>query len=240
MSMKDCVPSTALFAPPVLPERSWKKRRVLPEALDALPANDPRARQSRHELDLFNFLMGNHAWIRRQVAHLHRPHDRLLEVGAGSGVLAAKLVRHGTWPEDEIIGMDVTPRPASWPARSSWTKADALHHSLPDAEVVVANLLLHQFTESQLRLFARALPPSCTTLVAVEPLRSKAVLLLGRTIAWITRASAVTVHDMVLSLHAGFRNDELAQALNLEGWTARASHTLRGAYRLVMRRQVET
>jgi hypothetical protein len=118
-------------------------------------------------------------------------------------------------------------------------KADALHHSLPDAEVVVVNLLLHQFTGPQLRLFAQALPPSCTCLIAVEPLRSKAVLLLGRTIAWVTRASAVTVHDMILSLHAGFRDDELFDALNLKGWTAQASHTMRGAYRFVMRKQAE-
>jgi hypothetical protein len=232
--MKATLSTSEISTVPSLPAESWKTRRVLPEALDALKADDPRAQRSRHELDIFNFLMGNHAWIRRQVSGLYRPHHRLLEVGAGSGVLAKKLADHGAWRESDIIGMDVTPRPEAWPQHAVWRQGDVLQHSVPDAEVVVANLLLHQFTKAQLRAFAQSLPPSCTTLIAVEPLRSRAVLMLGRTIARIVRASAVTVHDMILSLHAGFRGDELPAALGLKGWSAQVSHTLRGAYRLVM------
>lgn len=209
----------------------------MPEALDMLSADDPRARRSRRELDLFNFLMGNHAWIRREVAGVACPQHRLLEIGGGSGVLASKLVRHRAWAERDIIGMDVIPRPWAWPRQADWFQGDALKDALPDAEVVVVNLLLHQFTDAQLRTFGHALPPSCTTLIAVEPLRSRAALMLGRAIAWVGRVSRLTVHDMVLSLHAGFRGEELPRALGLEGWTARTQHTLRGAYRVVMTRQ---
>lgn len=216
--------------------RGWKRRRVLPEILDALPADDPRARKSRHELDFFNLLMGNHAWIERQVAQVREPDHRLLEVGAGSGALGKRLVAHSVWPEFSLIGMDTTPRPLAWPLHAEWVQGDVLREPLPDAEVVVVNLLLHQFTDAQLATFARALPPSCTTLIAVEPLRSRAALALGRVITWLTHASTVTRHDMVASLHAGFREEELPEALHMPGWTVQVTHTLRGGYHLLMQR----
>ncbi len=235
--MKTPLPPQHLFIPPTLPDESWATRNVLPEALDALKAEDPRAQQSRRELDLFNFLMGNHAWIRRKLAGMNIPGCRLLEVGAGSGMLARNLLSHGTWEERDLIGMDMTPRPVAWPAGAGWVRGDALHQPLPEAEVVVVNLLLHQFTAPQLRIFARALPASCTHIIAVEPLRSKQALLLGRIIAGIARVSPLTVHDMVLSLHAGFRGQELPSSLDLGDWEASVSHTLRGAYRMTMRKE---
>ena len=215
---------------------SWDRRVVLPEMLDALPADDPRARKARHELDLFNLLMGNHSWIEQQVARFREPDHRLLEIGAGSGTLGKRLVQRNVWPEFSLIGMDTTPRPLAWPLHAEWVQGDVLQEPLPDAEVVVVNLLLHQFTDAQLAAFGRAVPRCCHTLIAVEPLRSRAALVMGRMVAWLSRASTVTRYDMVASLHAGFRGNELPSALHMPGWAVRVTTTLRGGYRLLMQR----
>ena len=63
-------------------------RRVQPEILDDLPAEDPRAVRSRRDLRLINRLMGNHRWVLRHVAE-HS--GRVVELGAGDGCLARRI-----------------------------------------------------------------------------------------------------------------------------------------------------
>lgn len=217
---------------PHFPEESWDRRIVLPEGLDALAPDDPRAVRIRAELDIVNVLMGNHAWLQRRLKAVHEPGMRVLEIGAGSGLLAAKQVRRGIWEADCVIGMDVTPMPRLWPPGAQWVEGDVLTDELPDAEVIVSNLLLHQFTDVELAALARRLPPSCRCLLAVEPLRTRMALRMGHVVTWLMEP--VTSFDMVLSVHAGFRKGELPQALELPQWSASEQETWRGGYRVMM------
>jgi hypothetical protein len=61
-------------------------------------------------------------------------------------------------------------------------------------------------------------------------------LALGHAMTWIFAMNDLTVHDMVLSVHAGFRGTELPDALSLPGWKAEVRETNRGGYRMIMTR----
>ena len=71
------------------------QRRVEPELLDTLPADDPAAQRSRRELRLINAIMGNHRWLEREVRRSIRPGWRVLELGAGDGTFGARLIARG-------------------------------------------------------------------------------------------------------------------------------------------------
>lgn len=217
-------------------ETSWRQRVVEPELLDALPPSHPEARESRSELDLMNLLMGNHYWISHVVRKLHRPGWRLLELGAGSGALGQKLSK-GFWPVDALIGMDVTSKPSRWPDGAAWVKGNVLQDPLPEAEIVVANLLFHQFDREELKEVGRRLPERCRVLISVDPSRTFHTLLLGRAVAFLARLNRVTIHDMILSVHAGFRGEELPDGLRLRGWSATTWTTFRGGYRMKAERR---
>jgi hypothetical protein len=217
-------------------KNSWRRRIVEPELLDALHPSHPEAREARSELDLMNLLMGNHYWISHLVRKWHRPGWRLLELGAGSGALGRKL-SHGFWPASELIGMDVTSKPREWPDGATWVMGNILQDAMPEAEIVVANLLFHQFNHEELKEIGRRLPERCRLLISVDPSRRFHTLWLGRAVAFLARLNRVTIHDMILSVHAGFRGGELPDGLRLRGWNAKTRSTLRGGYRMQAERR---
>jgi hypothetical protein len=215
---------------------SWGHREVRPEALDSLPAADPTAQRVRSEIELFSTLMGNHRWLLRRLRSVYEPGWRVLELGAGNGALGERMVASGIWPAEDIIGMDVSPRPAFWPSEARWMRGDIMTEPLPDAEVIVTSLLLHQFTREQLRHLGARIPSCCQMIFAAEPSRYRLPLWFGHLFAWTLQMHAVTIHDMILSVHAGFRKSELADGLALSGWHDQSSSTLLGAYRAELAR----
>ena len=96
----------------------------------------------------------------------------------------------------------------------------------------MANLFLHHFTPDLLAVLGHKLPASCRLLIVCEPARRALHQWQGRTLSAPLRLSAVTRHDMLVSIRAGFLNDELPAALGLHGWKYRVSTTLLGAYHL--------
>ena len=197
-----------------------QKREVVPEILDSLAGDDPKAVRSRRDLKMINALMGNERWILQQEMT-----GGLIELGAGSGVLTRKLAaRH------EVTGLDLQARPSG--ADFPWVKGD-LFETLPgvEGETVVANLILHHFGDRDLARLGRLLKER-KRLVVVEPWRSRLALLEGRLL--FPLVNGVTRHDMMASIRAGFRKGELAELLNLgEGWLWREEVSLLGGIRVV-------
>ncbi|TLD69684.1 hypothetical protein FEM03_17160 [Phragmitibacter flavus] len=222
--------------PPKYSPRSWKHREVRPEALDSIKHDDPLAVSARNELNIVNFLMGNHRWIVRQLHRHLRPGWRVLELGAGSGLLGNKIIKKLGLNPRCLIGNDVIPRPKTWPEEALWQTGSVLDGSLPEAEIIVANLLLHQFDDQELATFTDSLPPTCRLILAVDPLRSRMALWEGKIMVAITRMNPLTKVDMETSVHNGFRNNELPDALPLHGWTSQVSTTWRGGYRVKIHR----
>lgn len=212
----------------------WQRRVVTPEALDQLSHTHPSAIRARRELGIVNMMMGNYRWLAAQLRAM--PPGRILELGAGDGRLGEYLVRRKVCAASRLTGLDVFPKPELWPFGASWREQDMLKEELPEAEIVVANLILHQFEKEQLQDLGRRLSGGCQFLLAVDPHRSRLSLFLGRLLSWVTHMHPLTVHDMILSVHAGFRHHELPDAFG-PGWASSVKTTLRGGYRVRMQAQ---
>lgn len=208
------------------------QRRVEPELLDALPSDDPAAQRSRRELRLINAIMGNHHWLAREVRRAMQPGWRVLELGAGDGAFGARLVADGICGAGQLTGIDLAPRPATWPAGATWMQGDIFAAALPEAEIVVANLFLHHFEGDALARLGAQLPEKCRVLLANEPARRLLHLAQGAILSAVALLGHVTRHDMRTSIRAGFVGAELPCALGIARWKCASRFTFLGAHRL--------
>lgn len=207
-------------------------RQLTPELLDQLPADDPRAVSSRRDLRRINRFMGNTGWI---LHHLPTATPHITEIGAGDGALAAAIhaLRRGT----PITTIDLAPRPDGLPDGIEWIQGDLLEApAVRPGGTLVANLILHHFTDDQLARIGRWLE-SFDTWVVNEPLRARTPLLLGRLATPFIHP--VTRHDMRVSIEAGFVDGELPATLGLDRdrFTIRESSTWRGSQRMLAYRR---
>ena len=200
-------------------------RRVTPELLDGLPADDPRAKRSREDLRRIHRAMAtlsiaNRALDRGTVGFV--PHT-LLELGAGDGALMLRLAqsRKTRWPGVRVTLLDrlplVPPRTLDGLTQVGWAPRviamdvfDWL--ALPDAtrwDVIFANLFLHHFSDAALQRLLRGIAARCCVFLCCEPRRS-VLALAGSHVIGLLGAGPVTRQDAVSSVHAGFRGQELS------------------------------
>jgi len=207
--------------------------RVLePETLDHLAADDPAAQRARRDLRRVNTAMGARRILERTLARVlpdRRRGLRLLEIGCGDGRLLLEVAKHRgeRWSDARVDLLDRQPivdgatlaayAACGWQARPiaadvlDWARAD-------DGErwdAVVANLFLHHFDGAALRSVLAGCARRADALAACEPRRSRMALAASHLILFLG-ASAVTRHDGVVSVRAGFVGDELTAA-----WPAR-------------------
>ena len=202
--------------------------RVLePETLDHLAADDPAARRARRDLRRVNAFMGARGILERALARAlpsGRRGLRILEIGCGDGRLLLDVARHrGTrWPDASLDLLDrqaiVDDETIAGYAAAGWRArpvvADVLDWARADGErwdVVVANLFLHHFEGGALGRVLAGAARRADALVACEPRRSRFALAASHLIFFLG-ANAVTRHDGVLSVRAGFVADDLTRA----------------------------
>ncbi len=207
------------------------QRCLEPELLDELPAAHPQAIRSRGDLRRVNGLMGHAGLLSRALTTGagQTPLRRIIELGAGDGTFllrwAESLARGGQPTEVQLVdqqdivsaetrrafsalGWNVEVVPADvfdWLARPASARSDLL----------VANLFLHHFPEARLGELFRRAAERTNLLVACEPRRSSLALAAARLLGAIG-CNAVTRHDAVISVRAGFADQELSAL-----WTAR-------------------
>lgn len=207
------------------------RRRLTRELLDFLPPDDPAARHSRRDLRIFNAVLGGARWLARTVRARARPGERRLEIGAGAGLLAARLAADG---------LDLGPRPADWPAARVWHQTDAVSFDgWRVYDVVFANLFFHHLDQSALRLLGGHLAEHARVIVACEPVRRRPFQWLFAALCVLVRANHVSRHDGRVSIEAGFLGDELPVQLGLDPakWRWEVTVTARGMYRMVAERR---
>jgi O-methyltransferase domain len=208
------------------------QRSVIPEILDHLPADDPRAIRCRRDLRMLNFLMGNEAWIMRTLRKFSRQAEcGIADIGAGDGFLTQKL--SAAFPRAAVAAYDLAPRPAHLAARITWHQGDLFTKPAPaEGGVLVANLFIHHFEEEALIELGKWLQ-GFQMLVFCEPDRG----LLPHVLAWLMLpfVNDVTRHDMRVSITAGFAAGELAELLGLDSahWHIHESSSWRGTRRMV-------
>lgn len=228
-------------------------RVVVPELLDGLCPQDPAALRSRRDLQRVHRAMGTRVTVlralRRLPLYLQQPRSvfsplKILELGAGDGSLLLGVARelHGTSPPVALTLLDrqavALPQTIADYAAVGWVATvqtgDALDWAAangaarstapaqPHWDLIVANLFLHHFSDKPLAALLSAVAARTDHFFACEPRR-----------AWLARAAshlvgalgvnAVTCEDAVLSVHAGFRGDELRTLWPAGplGWTLR-------------------
>jgi hypothetical protein len=211
------------------------RRVVVPEILDSLPADDPRARRSRRDLRAVDAFMGNTRWILRKIRSLPEADGTVVELGAGDGRLAARLA--GAFSRRRVVALDLAGRPVDLDRRVDWVRGDFFRTlAQVDGEICAGSLVLHHFQDDALDGLGRRMR-DFRTLVFCEPLRSRVALGLAA-LAW-PFSGAVTRHDMPASIRAGFVPGELPRRLGLEAsrWDWNETATRRGGLRFFATRR---
>jgi hypothetical protein len=204
------------------------RRVVEPELLDALPPGDPQAAGSRADLRRLNFLMGHADFLTRAFRRQHEANPfqsrplRLVELGAGDGSLLLRLARRwsvlGVTAEVTLLDrqnlVSTETRRAfaalHWSVESVASDVFAwLNSPAPIADVMLVNLFLHHFQDEQLAALLRLAAARTNRFLACEPRRSPLALTAARSLA-LLGCNAVTRHDAVVSVHAGFASPELS------------------------------
>jgi len=210
-------------------------RRVEPEWLDELPADDPRAVRSRQDLRRVNSWMAQTAIMRRLLMrHVEQPPRSLMELGAGDGSftlrLAERLAR--IWPAVKVVMVDrqdiVSKETRVGFRRLGWSlrvvTADVFDflegQDAPRSDLVISNLFIHHFSDAQLAYLFSRMAPLTDLFAATEPRRS-GFAAAGTRMLWAIGCNKVTRHDAAVSVQAGFSDGELSRL-----WPERASWTL--------------
>jgi O-methyltransferase domain len=192
-------------------------RLLVPELLDLLPADDPAAVQSRHDLARINWMMRQPAIMARALAKCPAP-KILADLGSGDGRFLLSVARRMArrWPGVTALICDRQDI-VSAPTRAAFQKLGwrcevrqgDIFETLPEADIITANLFLHHFDDAALARLLAAVAAKTRIFVACEPRRSRFALL-GARLIWALGANHVSRHDAVASVRAGFIQRELS------------------------------
>ena len=199
------------------------KRLVQPELLDSLPPEDPRARGSRHDLQRINWWMGHHGILARTLRQRlpAQPPGRLLEIGAGDGEFFLRLARQFVppWSPPRATLLDlqniVTAETLAACTRRGWQVDTVVADVFDDTTTkeptaaVFANLFLHHFEDEALARLLLKISQQTDLFIALEPRRVSQAWICGQLLRLIG-CNAVTLHDGVVSVRAGFAGRELS------------------------------
>ena len=196
------------------------------EWLDSLPPHDPRAQRSRADLRRVNFLMGNAGHIARALSLSGGRVLRIADLGAGDGSLMLGVARRLRLEGVELTLVDRAPsaRPEDFERlrwRATIAREDALEFLCrpgPRFDAIVCNLFLHHFAPAALRRLLEAAAQRTALLVACEPRRTPLALHASRLLG-LLGCNAITRHDAVASVRAGFLGGELTASWpRAPGW----------------------
>jgi hypothetical protein len=203
----------------------WLKlqRRVLPERLDLMSADNPVARRSRTDLQRVHRAMRSLTILRRAIGMLGitRPPRRILELGAGDGSLMLRFALLSHWRDVQVTFLDrhdligpETRRPLDtlgWDVKI--LSMDALDWARESSDqqydLCVTTLFLHHFQSAALEQLLSAVAARCQAFVACEPRRNSWAWL-GSHLLGLLGANEVTREDGVTSVVAGFAGHELS------------------------------
>ncbi len=208
------------------------KRIVQPEILDTLPPDDPRAIRSRHDLRRVNSWMSNADILMAALVKARLPsafsqtRTQVTELGAGDGNFLLQVARKlkvgqasslSTAPEMNATLLDrqknVSAETLAAFSKFGWhaeaVVTDVFDWPQTETEIVVANLFLHHFENERLAELLRIISERSKLFVAVEPNRFAYPSVCGQ-LLWLIGCNSVTRHDAVVSVRAGFSNNELS------------------------------
>jgi hypothetical protein len=203
-------------------------REMVPELLDILASDDPRAVRSRADLLRINGVMRQSAIMAKRMADLPAP-KILADLGGGDGRFMLGVAKRlkDRWQDVTVVIADrkpvVSAQTRAGFVRVGWrceSLTGDIFTTLPliRPDIVTANLFLHHLEEGALAQLLALVAERSKSFVACEPRRS-AFALLGARLVGVLGANDVTRHDAVASVRAGFRGTELSAL-----WPATKDH----------------
>lgn len=199
-------------------------RALVPEILDGLAPDDPRAIRSRRDLARINAVMRQPAIMAKALSRFPPP-SRLADLGGGDGRFLLAVARRlaARWRgvtalicDRADIVSDVTRASFSTLGWRCESRRGDIFSNLPAADILTANLFLHHFNDAALARLLALVAASAPVFIACEP-RRNAFAMMGARLAGLVGASDVTRHDAVASVRAGFDNLELASLWPADG-----------------------
>ena len=199
------------------------KRSVQPELLDTLPPGDQRAVRSRRDLCRVNGWMRHHAIMAETLQQALSGHalKSITELGAGDGKFLLRVAQ--TVPpkflaakatlldRQKVVSAGTLAAFAAhgWLAQAVTADVFDWLQTAGDGEVVIVNLFLHHFEDVRLAELLRLVSLRAKLFIALEPHRAPWPLFCSR-LLWAIGCNAVTRHDAVVSVRAGFSGNELS------------------------------
>jgi SAM-dependent methyltransferase len=202
--------------------RTGFPRLLLPEMLDTLVEDDPRAIDSRKDLRRINRIMGAAGILLQALLSTPTAPKRIIEFGAGDGSLMLRLAKRlsSRWTGVHVVLLDrqnvVDRQTLSDFAGIGWS-VETVHADINDwaasgearqFDIAIANLFIHHFEAHRIARLFRTLSACTDMFVACEPRRERLPLLASHLVGLIG-ANEVTRKDAVISVQAGFRGNEL-------------------------------
>ena len=188
-----------------------------------MAADDPRAVRCRRDLRLMNRIMGHARLIENALrAHVPAERPRVAELGGGDGTLMLRVAGDMTERGGaELTLVDRQPivnaETKALYAERNWQVIvcatdvfDWLADEHASYNAIVANLFLHHFERPQLAKLLALAALRTPLFVACEPRRARFPLF-GSQLVGLLGCNDVTRHDAVLSVRAGFRDNELSE-----------------------------
>jgi hypothetical protein len=193
-------------------------RVLVPEILDFLAPDDPRAVRSRRDLALINRVMLQD-WIMARALASFPPPSLIADLGGGDGRFLLQVARRlKQWrgvkvvilDRQDIVGSDTRKAFEALDWSCEVVRGD-IFETLPrlDPDIVTANLFLHHLSDVDLKHLLGFIAARAGGFVACEPRRS-AFALLGARLVFMLGANDVTRHDAVASVRAGFAGQDLS------------------------------
>ena len=197
------------------------RRCVEEEWLDALPATDPRAIQSRRDLRRLNAVMQHARFVANAVVEDRARLRRVIDLGGGDGrflLTVAKTIGPSDFEAVTIDRVDLVQRDETaaqfrrigwkFTARTGDVFEALATMSKEPGTMILSNLFLHHFDDARLRRLIGLQAQLADVVVACEPRRSRFALL-GSHLVGLLGCNAVTRHDAVASVRAGFNDADL-------------------------------
>ena len=157
------------------------QRVIEPELLDMLPADDAAAVWSRRDLARINFVMRQPAIMARALARFPAP-ATLADLGGGDGLFAMAVARRLAryWPGVKVLICDrqdiVSDRTHDGFRKLGWScesRTGDIFETLPQADIMTANLFLHHFDGAALARLTALAAANAKAFVACEPRRNR-------------------------------------------------------------------
>jgi Methyltransferase domain len=200
-------------------------RTIEPEWLDQLPPGDPRAMRSRRDLRRINALMTHSTLVARELQCVFpgKPPRAIAEIGAGDGTFMLRVAEKISpqWgaldvvllDQQSLVGAATRKKLGAMGWQAQAVAADVFawlaQSAVPIFDVIVANLFLHHFDAARLTELLSLIARRTHVLIACEPRRSGRALL-GSHLLGVVGCNDVSRHDAVVSVRAGFNNQELS------------------------------